>query len=466
MKYHHIFKQAVKHKQEVQMKKGKGAHLEWWQLSLIGIGSIIGAGFFLGTGLSIHSAGPSVLVGYLIAGMTAFFVFSALAEMSVNDPQLGSFRTYSKKAFGDTYGFVIGWMYWLSGILIMSSEIVALSTFTQFWFPHVPLWIFTIIYSLCGFGINLLGVQNFGKIESIFAVIKLSTLFAFIVFGALFLFGIIHPVGASTIQHSAMTNFFPHGLKGLWSALIFIFFSFGGIEVVGVASTELKNKNEVPKAGYGLVIVLVALYLLALFFVLYMVSWTKINTSTSPFVMALSAFHIPFLDSIFNLIIISAAFSTMVGALFSITHIMVALAEDGDAPQRLKKKNSRGVAVNSLLLTAIGLAVSILCSFLLPKTLYEYVTTAAGVLLILNWMNILASHIKLHPTYGHQEKFKAPGFPFTSYMGILFILITLSGALLYANERIGLFISIGMVILIFIGDKLIYRNNKTVVSRP
>ncbi|GER67347.1 transporter [Weizmannia acidilactici] len=467
MKYHQTFKQAVRHQQEKQARKGKGRGLPWWQLSLIGIGSIIGAGFFLGTGLSIRLAGPSILIGYLFAGVTAYFVFSALAEMTVNDPQPGSFRTYAKKAFGSPYGFVIGWMYWLSGILIMSSEIVALSTFTQFWFPHTPLWIFTIVFALLGFGINLMGMQNFGKIESLFAMIKLSTLVVFIVFGVLFLLGAIHPSAGNTVRSPGNFQLFPNGITGLWSALIFIFFSFGGMEVVGVASAELKNQKDIPKTGYGLLITLVAIYVLSLLFVVLMAGWRAVNASESPFVTALSAFHIPYLDSIFNVIIISAAFSTMVGALFSITQILVALADDGDAPKKLEEKNKRGVAIYALLLTAAGLAVSVLFSFLLPKTLYEYVTTAAGVLLILNWVNILASHIKLHPTYARKQgTYKVFGYPFTSFAGIAFILAVISGGLLHRNERIGLLVSFGLMFAIFLCSKWMRRRNRAATPRP
>lgn len=64
MKNHHLIKQAVQHKKEKEIKRGKG-NLQWWQLSLIWIGLIIGVGFFLGTGLSIKLAGPSILIGLL-----------------------------------------------------------------------------------------------------------------------------------------------------------------------------------------------------------------------------------------------------------------------------------------------------------------------------------------------------------------------------------------------------------------
>ncbi|UOQ83392.1 amino acid permease [Gracilibacillus salinarum] len=458
MRNHHVIKQVVKHKQNKQIKKGEG-HLRWWQLSLIGIGSIVGAGFFLGTSLSIKTAGPSILIGYLLAGMTTYIVFSALAEMTVNDPQEGSFRTYAKKAFGHSVGFMSGWMYWLSGILIMSSEIVALSTFTQFWLPNIPLWVFSVIYASLGFGINLLGVKNFGQIESLFAVVKIATLVIFIGFGLMFLLGIISPYDEVSKSSAVVGTFFPHGLKGLWSALIFIFFSFGGIAVMGVTSSELKHKRDIPKAGRGLIIALVTLFTLSLFFVMYLVNWKQIDESESPFVTALSAFHIPYLDSTFNIIIISAAFSTMVGTLFSISRVLVSLSEDGDAPKQLQVKNNRGVALKALLLTAIGLSVSIGCSFILPDSIYEFVTTSAGVMLILNWLLILGSHIKLHPTYQDQKNtYKSKGYPYTSWIGIVFILLTISGAVLHANERSGLMISLALLAVIWLCYKLFLQN--------
>lgn len=452
--------QAILHKKADNYEKGNFTGLAWWQLSLIGIGSIIGAGFFLGTGLSIKTAGPAILVDYLFAAITAFFVFSALAEMTVRDPAPGSFRTYAKKAFGDSMGFVSGWMYWLSGVFIMSSEAVALATFTRYWFPHVPLWIFTIAYVAAAFGINLLGVKNFGKIESSFAMVKLSTLVIFVFFGILLLVHFISPQFISLKGFGGFQPFVPMGIRGVWSALIFAFFSFGGIEVIGIASSELKDRTEVPKAGIGMLIALVSVYLLSIFFILYMVSWTNINESKSPFVLALSIFHVPYIGSLFNLIIISAAFSTMVGALFSVTNIMVSLAEDGDAPKTLAAENNRGTAFKSLFLTGIALALSLILSFILPGQIYEYITTAAGVMMILNWTTILSSQVKLRKGKENIHTFKMIGYPYTSYLGIVLILLGVSGGMFYATQRMGVLISLGLIGVIFLCYFLIVKKRE------
>ncbi|WP_129688962.1 amino acid permease [Gottfriedia acidiceleris] len=456
----HSIKQAVLDKKRANLEKGKTSKLSWWQLSLIGIGSIIGAGFFLGTGLSIQIAGPAILLNYIIGGFTSFFVFSALAEMTVADPEPGSFRTYAKKAFGNSMGFVSGWMYWLSGVFIISSEAVALGTFAKYWFPNVPLWIFTVFFVIIAFAINLLGVKNFGKIESIFAIIKLSTLVIFILFGVLLITQIITPETNSVKGLNSIHPFLATGMKGMWSALIFVFFSFGGIEIIGIASSELKNREDIPKAGIGMLIALVAVYISSIFFVLMMVPWTKINASKSPFVSALSVFHFPYIDSFFNLIIISAALSTMVGSLFSVTNIMVSLAEDGEAPRRVANRDKRGTALKALFLTGVAVAISLILSFILPGKIYEYITTAAGVMMILNWTTILSSQIKLRKVRNNNDHFKMFGYPYTSYLGIILILAGVSGGLVHATQRMGVFISLGLILIIFISYFFIFKNRK------
>lgn len=449
--------QLMEHRQ--QKKAHKGKEMRWWDLAFIGTGAVIGAGFFLGTALSIHLAGPSLLLLYLLGGLTAFLVFNSLADMSLHDPQPGSFRVYARKAFGPSMGFISGWMYWLAGILIMSSEVAALSIFTRYWFPGIPLFVFAAFYSLLALAINLLGVHDFGRIESLFGLLKTSSLLIFIVFGLFYVIGLINPLPYTAPQTLPITaaQWLPNGFLGAWPAMIFVLFSYGGIEVMGIMSTELKNPKEVGRSGRVMLVALTLIYSAALLFALLMVPLYRVSAVESPFVSALSIFHFGFIDSLLNLLIISAAFSTMVGALFAVTNVMVSLADDGDAPLLLNKRNRRGVALPALSLSGLGLAGAVLLSFLLPNTFYEYLTTAAGVMLIMNWLIILSAQMKNNPLYIKQhlkERYQVPGYPYSSYGAMAVILLTIAGAALMPLQRTGVIVSLALVLLIALASQL------------
>lgn len=468
MKDEKIVLQMVEHHKKKEIKRSGEIGITWWQLSLIGIGSIVGAGFFLGSSVAISLAGPSVILAFLIAALIGYITFSALTEMKINDPETGSFRDYVRKAFGDNIAFISGWMFWVAGVLIMSSEVTALSVFSRYWFPQIPLWVFSIIYSSLGLGINLLGVKDFGDVESFFSIVKITTLVLFFIFGVLFILGFVskgHTVSENSIITLSTLNWFPNGIKGLWSSMIFALFPFAGVVVVGAASKELKKKESISKAINLLNLALAVLYTTSIVIILKMVNWKQIQVSTSPFVTALSAFHLPYVSSIFNIVIISAAFSTFVGALFAITNVLLSLAKDHEAPQIVMKKNKRGVNVIALLLGTSGLVVTIVLSFVLPQTIYEYLTTAAGVLLIGNWIIILAAQIKNRKTYILTNKsltkpFKMLFAPYSSYLGIVLVILTLIGTIFNSNQRVGLFVSVGIVVAISLSYLKVKANKK------
>lgn len=144
------------------MAKARGeeeeqGNLRWWQLSLLGVASTIGTGYFLGTGIGIRMAGPSILIAFVLAAAGTYTVFEVLARMTADRPEQGSFRSYAKRAFGRWAGFGSGWVYWCSELLIMGSQLTALSLFSRFWFPGVPMWIFAIGYAVLGLAVIFFG---------------------------------------------------------------------------------------------------------------------------------------------------------------------------------------------------------------------------------------------------------------------------------------------------------------------
>ncbi|MFT8871056.1 MAG: amino acid permease [Sporolactobacillus sp.] len=437
-KFDHPILARVRQSAATVNKQGeKKETLSWQQLALIGISSVIGAGFFLGSSVAIQSAGRAVLLSYFVSGLAAFTVFSALVEMTVNDPQIGSFRTYAKQAFGDSYAFVTGWIYWLAGLLIVSSEITALATFSRFWFPDVPLWLFCFFFAACGSGIVLSGLHNFGTIESFFAVIKTGALAAFI------LFAFAYVLQGGRMPHAALYTLWSgssslHGFSGWYQSLIFTLLSFGGIEIVGITASSCRTENDVLKAGFSMIFVLTSLYLLAMTAVFMMVKQTLIHADQSPFVTALASIHLPFIDSFFNIIILSAAFSTMIGALYSMTTILAVLADDGAAPHFFRQQSTQ--RLRCLAVTFILLVALISVSYFLPKTVYEYLAAAAGTMLLLNWLNILLSDLKIRRTYqGAHWRFRYQRL--AAGIGAGTILFSLTGALTDRHQRVSVVLS-------------------------
>lgn len=416
--------------------KKEKRNMKWWQLSLFGIGCTIGTGFFLGSSIGIGQGGPSIAISFILAGIATYIVFHALAKLTADKPERGAFRTYAKQAYGRPAGFLIGWMYWFAEILIMGSQLTALSIFSRFWFPDIPLWLFAIGYAILGLFVLLVGAKKLTNIQNVFAVIKLAAIIMFIVISGAFIFGLFEGVEQLHIP-SSMDEFFPTGFMGFWAALIFAFYAFGGIEVMGLMAVQLKQPKEAPKAGKVMILSLVTLYTIALSFALVLVPWNVFNTEESPFIIALRNFDLGFIPHVFNGALIIAGFSTMVGSFYGVTTILVSIAKDGDAPALFAKEGKLAVPIPNLGLLVIGIAASIAMSLALPDKIYTYITTGAGLMLLYNWSFIILSAIKLQKNALKNR--------IMYYIGIMLLLAGVSGTLVEKTNRPGLFISLSIV---------------------
>jgi L-asparagine transporter-like permease len=411
--------------------------MKWWQLSLFGVGCTIGTGFFLGSSLAIQMTGPAILVAFILAAIGTYFVFDALSKMTAQDPQKGGFRTYAKNAYGRWAGFSSGWVYWCSEVLIMGSQMTALSIFSRFWFPKVPLWIFATVYAILGLIVLLIGVKMLNKLESLFAILKISAILMFVVIAGLALFGVLE--GEAPIRFPKGTkDILPNGFKGLWSSIIFAFYAFGGIEILGLMAANLKDPKEAPKAGKVMLFTLAIIYLLSIGLAVILVAWNLFHSKQSTFIIALDSYKLSFIPHIFNATLIIAGFSTMSASLYGVTSVLVTLGEEGDAPAIFSKKGKLKVPFVTLLITMLGVAASIVSALLMPDKIYEYITTAAGLMLLYNWIFILASSRKILKLKT-MDKIKYS-------IGAILILIAVTGTLFHDTSRPGFFIS-----LLFIG---------------
>ncbi|RIW32268.1 amino acid permease [Bacillus salacetis] len=418
--------------------------LKWSQLSLTGVGCTIGTGYFVGSSIGIKHTGPSIVFAFILAALGTYIVFNLLAKMTAEDPQEGSFCYYANKAYGKWAGFSCGWNYWSSNILIMGSQLMALSLLSQFWFEKVPLWVFAAGYAILSIFVVLLGTKGFDKVEDILAVIKTAAIIMFIILAAAVLFGWIQGGDGKPAFPSSTGKFFPEGFRGFWSSLIYAFYAYGGIEVIGLMAMQLKKKEDAPKAGKVMLILLLIIYVISLAFAVLLVNYDKFTPDESPFVTALSDTNLKFFPHVFNGAIIIAGFSTMTAALFGVTNLLVTMAKDGDAPKLFSKKLERfkKLPLPSLGLAAAGLLLSVITALVVPGKIYEYITTAAGILILYNWAFIIISALKIleNKVWG-----KA-----LSIAGMVLLLAAVSGTIVEKEIRLGFFISLILVAIIAI----------------
>ncbi|MDU7511908.1 MAG: amino acid permease [Corynebacterium sp.] len=120
-------------------------------LTMMGLGSAVGAGLFLGVGLGIQISGTSVLISYAVAGALIALVMWMLGEMAAARPSLGSFSTYAGQAFGHWARFTMGWIYWFMLIMVMGAEITGAAAIISNWFDIAP-WIPALIAVAFAFG--------------------------------------------------------------------------------------------------------------------------------------------------------------------------------------------------------------------------------------------------------------------------------------------------------------------------
>src|ERR1700751_3448248 len=158
------------------------------QLTMIAIGGVIGAGFFVGSGVVIRTAGPAAVVTYVLCGVLVVLVMRMLGEMATANPSTGSFADYARDALGGWAGFSVGWLYWYYWVIVVGFEAVAGAKVVNYW-VHAPLWLVSLILMLTMTATNLCSVSSFREFEFWFAGIKVATILIFLGLGTMFVLG-------------------------------------------------------------------------------------------------------------------------------------------------------------------------------------------------------------------------------------------------------------------------------------
>ncbi len=428
------------------MKEHKG--LTAGKLTLMALGAVVGGSFFIGSSIAINTAGPAVLISYILSGILVYFILFALSEMTVANPDSGSFRSFAENEFGPALGFVVGWVYWTGITLAMSSEAVAASTLIKGWIKDAPLILIGSIIIILSTVLNLFGAEKLSSLENSLASIKLIAVVGFIVIGVALITGFFPgkpAVGLSVITDESLM---PRGIGGIAGSTLIVMLSYAGFEIIGLAASETHDPHKnIPKAINATVIGLLSLYILAIITILFLAPTDMLTEENSPLVFSLARWDLNWVGGIINLVLITAILSTMLASTFSLGRMIRSLADKGHAPSWLK--DTGDIPYRGIVFSGGSMLLSLFLSFILPAEVYRFLASSGGYSLLFTYLVILLTHYRFRKRNGCPPKGKCqlPGFPYTSYIAIVGLVIIIISMPLVRGQGYGLLAGISFTVL-------------------
>lgn len=390
---------------------------------MMGLGSAVGAGLFLGVGLGIQISGTSVLISYAVAGALIALVMWMLGEMAAARPSLGSFSTYAGQAYGHWARFTMGWIFWFMLIMVMGAEITGAAAIISNWFDIAP-WIPALIAVAFFAVVNFAAVGGFGEFEFWFAIIKVGVIVAFLVIGALMALGILPGMDVSLAGTNFTENFLPNGIPGFAAGLLAVAFAFGGIELVTIAAAESEDPaHNVATAVRAIIVRIMIFYIGSIVVITMALPFSSIQdadvAADSPFTLVLAAAKIPFAAGFMEAIIALALLSAFNAQIYATSRLVFDMAKDHCAPGFFLKQNRAGSPINAVILSMVFAFASVGLQFWNPPGLLAFLFNAVGGCLLVIWSFIVASFIKLHPVLrdnGELTEIHVPGFPWLPWV--------------------------------------------------
>lgn len=417
------------------------------QVQMIALGGAIGTGLFLGAGGRLASAGPGLFVAYAVCGGFVFLILRALGELVLHRPTSGSFVSYAREFFGEKTAFVAGWLYFLNWSMTGIVDTTAIASYFHYWrlFDVVPQWTLALVALLAVLAMNLISVKLFGELEFWAALIKVVALMTFLVVGTIFLGGRFPVDGQSTGLHLWTENggFLPTGLLPLVLVTSGVVFSYAAVELVGTAAGETPEPEKImPRAINSVVARIAIFYVGSVVLLALLLPYTAYKEHQSPFVTFFSKIGFTGAGSLMNLVVLTAAFSSLNAGLYSTGRILRSMAVNGSGPAFTGKMSKNGVPYGGILLTsAVGL-LGVVLNAVRPGQAFEIVLNIAALGVITAWATIVACQLRFHRLAQagilHRPSFRMPLAPYSGYVTLLFLASVL--VLMLFDERSGPFI--------------------------
>ncbi|MGY3729155.1 amino acid permease [Lactococcus termiticola] len=446
---------------------------------MIALGGTIGTGLFLTSGATISQAGPwGAVLAYVFVGIMVYFVMTSLGEMATYLPTSGSFAEYGGRYVDPAFGFALGWNYWLNGAITIAVDLTTAGLITQFWFPHVPAWIFSGIATILIFLVNILAVKAFGETEYWLSTIKVITIVIFLAVGILTIVGLLGSgSNIDVVKNLTEGNHgFAGGIAGFAGVLLIAGFSFQGTELLGVTAGESEDPSKsIPKAMNSIFWRILLFYIFAIVIIAAIINMKDprlLNPQStavmSPFTIVFKNIGFALAASVMNAVILTSVISSANSVMYASTRILYSLGQEHGAPRVFGRTAKNGIPVYALIVTTIICFIAFLTG-IFGTQIYLFLVDVSSLTGFLAWLGISISHIRFRRAYLAQGKdladlpYKAKLFPFGPLIALMmtvFIALLLDPSQLFSarwGEALAIYAALPIFVLLYLGYKWKYN---------
>ncbi|KAI1076608.1 amino acid permease/ SLC12A domain-containing protein [Whalleya microplaca] len=451
-------------------------------LTMIALGSSIGQGLWLGSGLSLANGGPAgIFLGYVLAGSMIWCVSHSIGEMACMYPVPAAFIQWTGKFVDQSAAFALGWSYWFSYCITIANELQAANTIIQFWTKAVPVAAWITIWWAVIVLINVGAVSIFGEIEVVASTIKFSWIFVVIISMIVMSAGgaAYDAVGFRYWNEMAFTN----GFKGFLSVMPTCIFAMSGSENSGLVAAETANpRKSVPHAVGSIWLRLGLFYLIGSLMITINVSpnnpdlFGQEGTNASPFVIAYRDAGIPVLAHMMNAVILVSVISTGSISCYGASRTTMGLAFLGMAPKQLSKADKTGRPWYGLIPSFIfGGGLAYLNVSESGADVFGWFSNLTSLFTLFGWGMICLSHLRFRTAWARQGRtpqelpWRSWAYPYAPYWGLIMCILLIivqfylsvwplhdspSAENFFAN-----YLSVVAIVILFLGARVYYRGS-------
>ncbi|GAA3308951.1 amino acid permease [Streptomyces cinereospinus] len=444
-------RKPIEHIEETEVAEGPrlDRSLGLWQLTAIGVGGIIGAGIFtLAGAVANGTAGPAVLVSFLIAGVASAAAALSYAEFAGLIPKAGSAYTYGYAVLGELVGWFIGWDLLLEYTAIVAVVAIGISGYFNFLIGQLgadlPSWmlgapgtgdghrvdLFAAVLCLFIAYLLTLGIKSAARFEMVVVVLKV--LVVLLVIG----------VGVFHIDTANYNPFFPYGLGGAFTGAATVFFAVFGYDAMSTAAEESRDaQRHMPKAIIYSLAISMVLYVAACLVLTGMQKYTEIDPESG----FSTAFESVGLDALANVIAVGAIIgilTVMFTFLLGVTRVWFSMSRDGLLPRWFAKTHPTRHVPTRVTWIA-GFASAAIAGFLPIGEAAEL--TNIGILLA--FVVVCVAVIVLRYRQPDLPRtFRTPLMPFVPAVGVVFSLWLITFLQWQTWARFAVWFALGLVI--------------------